>query len=447
VSASRVSSSPASQAAQPSSPPLLAGFGNHFETEALPGALPAQNSPQRCPYGLYAEQLSGTAFTAPRAVNRRSWLYRIHPAAQQARFQPLAHEWLSASFVESPPPDPLRWNPLPLPGSPTDFLDGLLTMAGNGGPTEQTGAAIHLYAANRDMLQRAFYDADAELLLVPQLGRLLLVTELGRLLIEPQQIAVIPRGVRFRVELPDGQGRGYVCENFGASLRLPDLGPIGANGLACERDFHAPVACYEDRDERHELVAKFMGKLWSTTLDHSPFDVVAWRGNYAPYQYDLRRFNTIGSVSYDHPDPSIFLVLQSISDTAGVDSLDFVVFPPRWLVMEHTFRPPWFHRNIASEFMGLIQGSYDAKAEGFLPGGASLHNCMSGHGPDAATYQSASQADTSQPTHLAGSMAFMFETRRVIRPTLAALESPQRQRDYAHCWQGLPKQFDPKHAR
>jgi homogentisate 1,2-dioxygenase len=428
-------------------PPLLTGFGNHFETEALPGALPAQNSPQRCPYGLYAEQLSGSAFTAPRAVNRRSWLYRIRPAAQPGAFRPLAPERVMSSFIDHPPPDALRWDPLPLPGAPTDFVDGLVTMAGNGGPAEQTGAAIHLYAANRGMLRRAFYDADAELLLVPQLGRLLLVSELGRLLIEPQQIAVVPRGVRFRVELPDGQGRGYVCENFGAPLRLPDLGPIGANGLACERDFHAPVAWYEDRDEPHELIAKFMGRLWSTTLDHSPFDVVAWRGNYAPYQYDLRRFNTIGSVSYDHPDPSIFLVLQSVTDSPGVDSLDFAIFPPRWLVMEHTFRPPWFHRNVASEFMGLIAGVYDAKAEGFAPGGASLHNCMSGHGPDAATYQSASHADTSRPAQLTDTMAFMFETRRVLRPTLAALQSPQLQRDYAHCWQGLVKQFDPRHAQ
>jgi len=424
---------------------MLTGFGNHFETEALPGALPAQNSPQRCPYGLYAEQLSGTAFTAPRAANRRSWLYRIRPAAAQGPFHPLPHARLGADLVQCPPPDPLRWDPLPLPHAPTDFIEGLMAMAGNGGPAEQTGAAIYLYAANRSMENRALYDADGELLIVPQLGRLQLVTELGRLLIEPQQIAVIPRGVRLRVELPDGEARGYVCENFGAPLRLPDLGPIGANGLACERDFHAPPAWYEQRDEPHELIAKFMGRLWSSTLDHSPFDVVAWRGNYAPYQYDLRRFNTLGSVSYDHPDPSIFLVLQSLSDTAGVDSLDFVIFPPRWLVMQHTFRPPWFHRNIASEFMGLIEGVYDARAEGFLPGGASLHNCMGGHGPDAATYERASRSDTSRPTHETDTMAFMFETRRVIRPTLAALESPLRQRDYAHCWRGLAAHFDPDH--
>lgn len=431
----------------PGAPAVQSGFGNHFETEVLPGALPAQNSPQRCPYGLYAEQLSGTAFTAPRAVNRRSWLYRIRPAAQQGRFRALPHERLTSGLIDTPPPDPLRWNPLPVPAAPTDFLDGMICMGGNGSPAEQTGAALHLYAANRPMTRRALYDADGELLLVPQQGRLLLISELGRLLIEPQQIAVIPRGVRFRVELPDGEGRGYVCENFGAALRLPDLGPIGANGLACERDFQAPVAWYEDRDEPYELVAKFMGRLWTATLDHSPFDVVAWRGNLAPYRYDLRRFNTLGSVSYDHPDPSIFLVLQSISDTPGSDSLDFLIFPPRWLAMEHTFRPPWFHRNIASEFMGLLHGTYDAKAEGFLPGGASLHNCMSGHGPDAATYESASRADTSRPVKIEDTMAIMFETRRVIRPTRAALQSPQLQQDYAGCWQGLAKRFDPRNAR
>ncbi len=437
---STVQTAPAERSAAPA---VLAGFGNHVETEALPGALPAQNSPQRCPYGLYAEQLSGTAFTAPRAVNRRSWLYRIRPAVQSHRFRPLAHTHLPAVFVDAPPPDQLRWNPRPMPTVPTDFLDGLMTMGGNGGPAEQTGAAMHLYAANRSMHRRAFYDADAELLLVPELGSLLLVTELGRLAVVPQQIAVIPRGVRFRIELPDGPVRGYVCENFGAPLRLPDLGPIGANGLACERDFHAPVAWYEDLDEPHELIAKFMGRLWTTPLDHSPFDVVAWRGNYAPYRYDLTRFNAMGSVSFDHPDPSIFLVLQSVSDTAGVDSLDFVIFPPRWLVMEHTFRPPWFHRNVASEFMGLIRGSYDARTEGFLPGGASLHNCMSAHGPDAATFESASRADTSRPTQILDSLAFMFETRRVIRPTAAALASPQLQPDYAHCWRGLGRHFDP----
>jgi homogentisate 1,2-dioxygenase len=421
------------------------GFGNQFSSEALQGALPQQNSPQRCPYGLYAEQMSGTAFTAPRAANRRSWLYRIRPAVTHRAFRPRSHAHLSSEFSGViTPPDQLRWNPLPIPVEPTDFLEGLVTLAGNGDPHAQLGCAIHVYAASRSMAQRAFYSADGELLIVPQQGRLLVTTELGRLAVEPLEIAVIPRGLRFCVELVDDAARGYVCENFGAAFRLPDLGPIGSNGLACERDFRTPVAWYEDRDQPYELVAKFMGRLWSADMDHSPFDVVAWRGNLAPYKYDLRRFNTIGSISYDHPDPSIFLVLQSITDTPGVDGIDFVIFPPRWLAMQHTFRPPWFHRNIASEFMGLIEGAYDAKAEGFLPGGASLHNCMSGHGPDAATFDSASRADTTQPERIAGSMAFMFETRCVIRPTRYALDCALLQSDYQECWQGLPKLFDPR---
>jgi homogentisate 1,2-dioxygenase len=421
------------------------GFGNEFATEALPGALPpGRNSPQRCAYGLYAELLSGTAFTAPRHANRRTWLYRIRPAAVHGPFTRARDGSLSNCFDDvEVPPERLRWDPLPIPAEPTDFVAGLHTMAGNGSPDVQNGCGIHVYVANQSMTNRFFYDADGELLIVPQLGRLRLATELGRLDVEPQEIAVIPRGVRFRVELPDGQARGYVCENFGAPLRLPDLGPIGSNGLANPRDFSAPVAWYEDRSGEFELVAKFLGRLWSAPIDHSPLDVVAWHGNNTPYKYDLRRFNAIGSITYDHPDPSIFLVLHSPSDTPGVSNIDFVAFAPRWLVAENTFRPPWFHRNIASEFMGLVHGVYDAKAEGFVPGGASLHNCMSGHGPDAATFDKASRADTTKPDHIQDTMAFMFETRTIIRPTRHAFESPQRQRDYADCWRTLRRNFDP----
>lgn len=423
----------------------LSGFGNEFATEAIPGALPiGRNSPQHPSYGLYAEQISGTAFTAPRAQNRRSWLYRISPSARHRPFWPMGCRHLTGRFDEiAPTPNQLRWDPLPIPDTPVDFVEGLVTMAGNGDPAMQSGCAIHLYAANRPMTGRVFYSADGELLIVPQQGRLLLATEFGLIGIEPQEIALIPRGVRFRVELPDGRARGYVCENFGAFLRLPDLGPIGANGLANPRDFLTPVAWYEDRSGRCELVAKFMGGLWSAELDHSPLDVVAWHGNYAPCKYDLRRFNAIGSISYDHPDPSIFLALHSPSDTAGTDNLDFIIFPPRWLAMEETFRPPWFHRNVASEFMGLIHGSYDAKAHGFVPGGASLHNCMSGHGPDAESFERASAADTSVPQRISETMAFMFETRWVLRPTRFALETPLLQADYFECWQGLKKRFEP----
>ena len=423
----------------------LTGFGNEHATEALPGALPVgQNSPQRVAYGLYAEQLSGTAFTAPRHANRRSWLYRIRPAAMHAAFENFAHPHFHNRFDEVPTsPNQLRWNPLPWPVVPTDFVDGLYTMAGNGSAATQSGCGLHIYACNRSMQGRFFYDADGELVIVPQQGRLRIATELGVLEIAPQQIALIPRGMRFRVELLDDTARGYVAENFGAPLRLPDLGPIGSNCLANARDFEAPCAAYEDIEGEFELIAKFQGHLWRAALDHSPLDVVAWHGNHVPYRYDLRRFNTIGSISFDHPDPSIFTVLTSPSDTPGTANMDFVIFPPRWLVAENTFRPPWFHRNVMSEFMGLVHGAYDAKAEGFAPGGASLHNCMSGHGPDAETFARASAADASVPQHIVDTMAFMFETRHVIHPTRQALESPHRQRDYQECWAGLKKHFDP----
>ncbi len=430
------------------------GFGNQFASEALPGALPVgRNSPQRCPYGLYAEQISGTAFTAPRSHNRRTWMYRLRPGAVHGDFLPIDNGGLIADFTRvATPPSQIRWSPRPLPTTPTDFVGGLFTMGGHGDPAAQSGCAIHLYSANRSMRDRFFCNSDGELLVVPQLGRLRIVTELGVLLIEPLEVALIPRGLRFRVELPDclDMGgtleavRGYICENYGAPFQLPDLGPIGANGLANPRDFLTPTAAFEDREGEFELVNKFLGQLWAARIGHSPLDVVAWHGNHAPCKYDLRRFNALGSISFDHPDPSIFLVLQSLSDTPGTDAIDFVIFPPRVLAMEDTFRPPWFHRNVASEFLGLIHGVYDAKAEGFLPGGASLHNCMAGHGPDAETFLKASQADTAKPQYIRDTMAFMFETRLPIRPTFAALQSPQRQAGYAQCWQGLRKQFTGK---
>jgi homogentisate 1,2-dioxygenase len=425
----------------------FSGFGNEFATEALPGALPVgSNSPQRCPYGLYAEQFSGTAFTAPRAANRRSWLYRIRPAVTHQAFEPLAHPLFDAAESQAPAtPNQLRWDPLPMPKHPTDFIAGLLPMAGNGSPDSQLGCAIYLYAANRSMQRRYFYSADGELLIVPEHGSLTIDTELGRLEAEPQEIIVIPRGLRFRVAVPEGGARGYMCENFGAALRLPDLGPIGSNGLANARDFLTPRARYEDLEQPSELVGKFLGRLWTAKMDHSPLDVVAWHGNNVPYKYDLRRFNAIGSISFDHPDPSIFLVLHSPSDTPGTSNIDFVIFPPRWLVAENTFRPPWFHRNVANEFMGLIHGVYDAKSTGFVPGGCSLHNCMSAHGPDAATFEKASAADTSAPIHIKDTMAFMFESRLPIMPTRQALQGlPRLQDDYMTHWLDLKKNFDPK---
>ena len=424
-------------------PSYLTGFGNEFATEAVDGALPVgRNSPQRPPYGLYAEQFSGTAFTAPRGENRRTWFYRLRPSAGHAPFTPYGRETLlrSGPFDEqAPSPNRLRWDPLPLPEAPTDFIDGLVTLAGNGDPATTLGNAVHVYAANRSMTDRVFYDADGELLIVPQQGRHRFVTEFGVLEAEPGHIVVIPRGAKFRLELPEGPVRGYVCESYGARFRLPDLGPIGANGLANPRDFETPVAAFEDIDRQTETVQKFAGRLWTSTGDHSPFDVVAWHGNHAPYKYDLRRFSPVGPVSFDHADPSIFTTLTSPSETPGTANIDFVIFPERWMVAENTFRPPWFHRNVMSEFMGLITGAYDAKeGGGFVPGGASLHNTMQAHGPDRAAHAMATEA-TLEPRKLSGGVAFMFESRWPYRPTRFALQTPALQGDYDSCWEGFEK--------
>ena len=415
------------------------GFGNHISTEAVPGALPiGRNSPQKPAYGLYAEQLSGTAFTAPRHENRRSWLYRLRPSADHPPYTRYerATRFAAGAIAAPLPPNRLRWDPIADPSEPTDLIDGMTTMLVNRDPADLEGVAVHLYAANKDMDARVFVDADGELLFIPQAGRLTLLTELGRIDIAPGQIALIPRGVKFRALLPDGAARGYVAENQGALFRLPDLGPIGANGLANPRDFETPSAWFEDHDTPFEIVQKSLGNLWITTLDHSPLDVVAWHGNLAPWRYDLARFNAINTVSFDHPDPSIFTVLTSPSDVPGRANADFVIFPPRWMVAEDSFRPPWFHRNVMSEAMGLIHGAYDAKAEGFAPGGLSLHNLMAGHGPDLASWEAASNADL-KPHKIEGAMAFMVETCWPYRPTQFALDHAQP--DYDAAWKGFPK--------
>ncbi len=419
----------------------LSGFGSHFATEAIPDALPqGRNSPQRPAMGLYAEQLSGTAFTAPRSENRRSWLYRMRPSAEHPPYRPYEGSKLfaAAAAPQRLAPNRLRWNPLQMPQEPTDLIDGIVTMCGNRAPEDMEGVAVHVYRANKDMEHRCFADADGELLFIPQQGRLTLLTEMGRIDIAPGEVALVPRGVRFRALLPDGEARGYIAENYGSLFRLPELGPIGSNGLANPRDFETPVAWYEDRDEEVELVQKYLGGLWITTLDHSPLDVVAWHGNLAPWRYDLSRFNTIGTVSFDHPDPSIFTVLTSPSDVPGRANADFVIFPPRWMVAEDTFRPPWFHRNVMSECMGLIYGAYDAKAEGFAPGAMSIHNLMAGHGPDVASWKAASEAEL-KPHKIEGTMAFMVESCWPFRPTQYALECDARQKDYDAAWGGFPK--------
>jgi homogentisate 1,2-dioxygenase len=421
----------------------LHGFGNEHESEALPGALPVgQFSPQQVKYGLYAEQFNSSAFTAPRAENRRSWFYRILPSAVQGDYQPWRQaDVRTAPITEVPtPPNMLRWDPLEIPTAPTDFVEGLRTLAANGDAMAQAGMGIHLYVANRSMQERYFYCADGELLFIPQQGELLLRTECGHLKLRVGEIAVIPRGMKLAVDLLSDTARGYLAENYGAPLVLPERGPVGANGYANDRDFQYPQAAYEDLQGDFELLCKFAGNFYRAAIDHSPLDVVAWTGNSAPYKYELARFNVMGSVSYDHPDPSIYTVLSSPSDTPGMASIDFVIFPPRWMVAENTFRPPWYHRNVMSEFMGLIEGVYDAKEEGFSPGGASLHNCMSPHGPEAAVFEKASTVEL-EPDRYRDTMAFMLESRYVIQPTQWALETELRQRDYIQCWDGIKKNF------
>ncbi len=420
------------------------GFGNTFATEAIPDTLPiGRNSPQRVAHGLYAEQFSGTAFTAPREKNRRSWLYRIRPTAVHGAFTPYAgaHAWVSTFPPGHTPPAQMRWNPpeidtfaQKIPSAQIDFVDGMTTMMGN------AGSATLIYCANTSMTTRFFANADAEMLIVPQAGELVIHTEMGVLDVSPGMMACIPRGLRFWVVLTEDFARGYVCENFGHLFELPNLGPIGSNGLANARDFETPVAAFEDREGAFELVTKFDGSFWRADIGHSPLDVVGWHGNHAPVRYDLRRFNTIGTVSFDHPDPSIFTVLTSPTDQAGTANVDFVIFPPRWMVGEDTFRPPWFHRNVMSECMGLIYGEYDAKADGFAPGGLSLHNCMSGHGPDAATFAKASAAEL-KPHKFENTLAFMLESSLIYRTTQAAMNAHTLQPDYPACWQGLQKHF------
>jgi homogentisate 1,2-dioxygenase len=436
----------------------------------LPGALPrGRNSPQRAPLGLYAELLSGSAFTAPRAHNRRSWLYRRQPSVVVSGYTAYAQPlWLSgAAAGVVVPPDPMRWHPFGLADTSkqaTDFIDGLRTVVANGDPDTQCGMAALVYGANTSMTRRALVNADGEMLLVPQAGRLQVTTEMGVLQVAPGQVLLLPRGVAFKVALLDAAARGYVCENYGAPFVLPELGPIGSNGLANPRDFVAPHAAYEDAAYEHaafepgaagsaelapyQIIKKIGGHLWQATQAHTPFNVVAWHGNLTPYVYDTANFMAVGSISFDHPDPSIFTVLTSPSDTPGTANCDFVIFPPRWLVAEDTFRPPWYHRNVMSEFMGLVHGQYDAKPEGFKPGGASLHNSMVPHGPDADAFDKASQADLA-PQHLSHTLAFMFESRWRLQPTAWAVQAAAQKGGaaldaaYAQCWAGLKDSFKP----
>eukprot|EP00331_Platyophrya_macrostoma_P028207 CAMPEP_0176435696 /NCGR_PEP_ID=MMETSP0127-20121128/17493_1 /TAXON_ID=938130 /ORGANISM="Platyophrya macrostoma, Strain WH" /LENGTH=446 /DNA_ID=CAMNT_0017818807 /DNA_START=38 /DNA_END=1378 /DNA_ORIENTATION=+ len=429
----------------------LNGFGNHFETEAIPDSLPkGQNAPQKCPHGLYAEQLSGTAFTKPRHENLRSWLYRIVPSVKHSPYKPIPksenYSRIKNDFFNKEDlhitPDQTRWKALPEPKNPTNWVEGLVTVGGAGDPTMKDGLAIYLYAANTSMEKKAFYSSDGDFLIVPQLGDLYITTELGKLEVKPTEIVVIPRGIKFKVDL-GGFSRGYVCEIFKGHFVLPDLGPIGANGLANPRDFQTPTAAYEEGQESYTVINKFQGEMFEYEMDHTPFDIVAWHGNYYPFKYDLALFNTINTVSYDHPDPSIFTVLTCQSDEKGSAICDLAIFPPRWMVAEKTFRPPYYHRNAMSEFMGNIKGTYDAKEEGFGPGCSSLHSMMSAHGPEGDVFEKASNAEL-KPVKLEGNLAFMFESCYQLKTTKYVMTDDLVDKNYWKCWQNIKTHFDAK---
>ncbi|OQO12330.1 Homogentisate 1,2-dioxygenase [Cryoendolithus antarcticus] len=430
------------------------GFNAYHETEAVPGALPiGANNPQKAPLGLYNEKLSGTAFTAPRNENQQTWLYRILPASSHSDFSPRESATYNTNPENKPHerihqiPNQLRWDPFDLDEG-VDWVHSLHLLAGAGDPAMKSGLGIYIFAVGKDMdPHEAFYSADGDFLIVPQHGVLDIQTEFGHLLVRPNEVCVIPRGIRYRVTLPSGPARGYICELYQGHFQLPELGPMGSNALANSRDFQAPIAAFDEDHSgstTYTLLSKFAGDLFAATQTHTPFDVVAWHGNYYPYKYDLGRFNTMGSISYDHPDPSIFTVLTAPSDHAGTAVADFVIFPPRWLVAEDTFRPPWYHRNTMSEFMGLIGGQYDAKTGGgFQPGGASLHNVMSGHGPDAVTHEKASAAELKPVKVGEGSMAFMFESCFMVGVTDWGLKTCRKlQEGYnAESWEPLKARF------
>lgn len=420
----------------------MSGFLNHFATEAMPGVLPqGMNSPQRLPHGLYAEQLSGTAFTSVRAENRRSWLYRRSPSVNASAFAPWegAPHWRTAPLQDGRVmPHQLRWAAPKLEISPRTFIQGIHTVGANGSAMDHGGVAVHVYRANRSMEGEAFSNADGELLIVPQHGALRVQTEMGWFDLAPVEVLLIPRGVNFRVELAQESASGYILENYGAMLRLPELGPIGANGLANQRDFLVPVAAFDRDDAPCTLVTKLGGEFWQRRQDHSPFDVLAWHGNLSPCKYDLRNFNTFGSVSYDSPDPSISTVLTSPSHLPGTAECDFVAFPPRWQVAEGTFRPPFFHRNVMTEFMGLINGVYEGKDNAFVPGGFSLHTQMTPHGPDSASFERG-VGEAQVPHKLEATYAFMFETRLPLRLNPEALEWPSLDSRYLQSWQSLKR--------
>ncbi|KAF8812720.1 homogentisate 1,2-dioxygenase [Phlegmacium glaucopus] len=427
------------------------GFGNLFASEALPGTLPeGQNSPQKCKYDLYAEGMTGSSFVAPRAENLHSWLYRIRPSVAHQGFDRLPdNPDLESCFLPLNPkvhisPTQLAWHPFDLPpaSEKVDFVDGLKTIAGNGDPTLREGLAIHMYLANTSMEKRAFCNNDGDMLILPQQGRLDIQTEFGKLMVRSGELCVIQRGMKFKVILPDGPSRGYIQEIYGSHYILPELGPLGGNGLANSRDFESPVASFDIDQSLWHIVYKVCGQLHLCVQEHTPFDVVAWHGNYVPYKYAMEKFINVGSISKDHIDPSIFCVLTAKSKQPGVPLADFLIFSPRWDVASGTFRPPYYHRNSSTEFMGLIYGVYGGRSDGFQPGGASYETGFCPHGVSYDEFKKASEADLVPMRISEGTIAFMFESSMMFTITDYAMNRSGKLHVHEpKMWDNLKGQF------
>lgn len=424
------------------------GFGNTHHGEQLPGAVPrSQNSPRHVPYGLYAEQISGSGFVARRGENLRTWVYKVRPSSGHRLLEPLDHATFNTDFADEPAAVNLAgYEPLLVPETPTDFVDGVHTFAGAGDPRTRRGAAIHLYVANRSMEHRAFCNADGDMLLVPELGAMTVQTELGVLDLAPGQIMLIPRGLLFAVHLHDDEARGFIGETYGKPFELPDRGPVGSNGMADERHFRAPTAWAEDRlDPGYRRTVKAGGVLYEVSQDHTPWDVFGWHGNYTPYVFDLSDFAAITTGRVDHMDPSAGTVLSAPLDEPGYNALDFVFFPERFDVSKHTFRPPFFHRNVITEFNGIVQESPRPDSP-FGPGVCFLTPKMTPHGVMARSVEHAlrqSDAEADEPIHLGhGSLWFQFETALPLSLSRWARTARNRRLDWDGVWGRYAAYFD-----
>ncbi|KAK0434287.1 homogentisate 1,2-dioxygenase [Armillaria borealis] len=397
------------------------GFGNRFASEAIPGILPqGQNHPQKNKYGLYMEGMTGSPFVAPRPQNLHAFMYRIRPSLDHKKFVRLPDSPdMESNFLPTNPkvhisPTQLNWAPPPFPSSKdeVDFIAGLKTIGGNGEPTAREGLALHIYLANADMKNKAFCDSDGDMLVVPQQGRLDVQTEFGRMMVRPGELMVIQKGMKFKVSLPDGPSRGYVQEIFGSHFELPDLGPIGGHGMANPRDFEVPLASFEIDETSWE--GKIGGQLFSAAQDHIPFDVVAWQGNYVPYKYAMEKFIFVGSVSKDHLDPSVFTVLTAKSKATGIPLVEILTVSERWNVASDTFRPPYYHRNNATEILCFISGERGGR---YVPGGIVLQTVFCPHGPPPEVHKAAIVAELKPERISKGSMAIAIETPMILSMT------------------------------